>query len=163
MRPPPNARTMIAPRIMADSRAIASGSSPSNIRKLTRTFCRFCRTKTRITTSAAIPTMRAVQAPLRRVCRSPGSGDDSVSRPPEDRVSIVMIVTPCRAIRPLAMVLRCRPFNGDEHCTTDAATGTRRYSLSRPPSRTVRLICPSDGAIGSPREAGGRRFRLRPN
>jgi hypothetical protein len=42
-----------------------------------------------------------------------------------------------------------------------AATGTRRYALSRPPSRTVRLICPSDGAIGSPREAGGLRFRDR--
>src|SRR2546428_12225784 len=66
--------TMPAPRISANSIATASGSWPLKTRKATSTLCWFCRMNTRITTSATSPTKIAVQAPLRRVRRSPGSG-----------------------------------------------------------------------------------------
>src|SRR6266851_4294358 len=67
MRAAPNAKTMTAPRMSAKSSATASGKWPWNMRKVTSTLCWFCRTKTRITTSATRPTTTAVHAPLSRV------------------------------------------------------------------------------------------------
>src|SRR6202521_2425317 len=91
-RAAPNANTMRAPRIIADNSAPARGRRPEKNRKDTSTPCWFCRMKTRIATRARRPTTTAVQAPLRRVPLSPGSGSGSGATSCGGVLSIVLVL-----------------------------------------------------------------------